>query len=331
VRELDPPGVKGKPLQHRRVVLGLAAQLAGRDAPASAYQATGLRFSMRSTILCNMHSFLSHALTALRRLRGGAIDVSNVRYERCVKEVNQRDKDVIGLSDDGLRQRAAILRRRVASGESLDAVALDAFAVIREAAHRTLGMRPFDVQVLAALAMHDGKLVEVQTGEGKTLAAVLPASLRAFLGRGVHVLTFNDYLAARDATWMGPAYRFLGLSVGHVEQGMSLAERRAAYACDVTYVTAKEAGFDFLRDQVCLDGRQLVHRGFHFAIVDEADSILIDEAFAVMPTWCARCGPATTTRPMSDGGMSALARPDSIASSERSRAASCTRRRTSSC
>src|SRR5258708_2225999 len=139
-------------------------------------------------------------------------------------------------------------------------------------------MQPYNVQLLAALALHDRKLVEMQTGEGKTLAAVLPAALRAWLGRGVHVLTFNDYLAARDAAWMGPIYRFLGLTVGHVEQGMAATERRSAYACDVTYATAKEAGFAFLRDQSCIEPRQLVQRGFHYAIVDEADSILIDEA-----------------------------------------------------
>jgi len=155
---------------------------------------------------------------------------------------------------------------------------IDGFAIVRETAKRATGMRPFDVQLLAGLAIHDRKLVEMQTGEGKTLAAVLPASLRAFQGKGVHVLTYNDYLAARDAEWMGPIYRFLGLSVGHVVQGMPPAQRRNAYACDVTYVTAKEAGFDFLRDQTCLDPGQHVQRGFHFAIVDEADSILIDEA-----------------------------------------------------
>ena len=139
-------------------------------------------------------------------------------------------------------------------------------------------MRPFDVQVLAAIAMHQGKLAEMQTGEGKTLAAVLPAYLNALTGQGVHVLTFNDYLARRDAQWMGPLYRFLGLTVGAVQQGMSPADRRRAYACDVTYVTAKEAGFDYLRDHLCMAPEDLVHRPFHYAIVDEADSILIDEA-----------------------------------------------------
>lgn len=139
-------------------------------------------------------------------------------------------------------------------------------------------MEPYDVQLLAGLALFDGKLVEMQTGEGKTLAAVLPACLRSIAGQGVHILTFNDYLAERDARWMQPIYACLGLTVGHVVQGMTSEQRQAGYNCDVTYVTAKEAGFDFLRDQVCTDPDQLVQRGFHFAIVDEADSILIDEA-----------------------------------------------------
>ena len=139
-------------------------------------------------------------------------------------------------------------------------------------------MRPFDVQVLAAIAMHQGRLAEMQTGEGKTLAAVMPAYLNALTGRGVHVLTFNDYLARRDAEWMGPLYRFLGLTVAAVQQEMGPQEHRRAYASDVTYVTAKEAGFDYLRDHLCTAPEDLVHRPFHYAIVDEADSILINEA-----------------------------------------------------
>ena len=153
-----------------------------------------------------------------------------------------------------LKQQAADLRLRLQEGAPFEDVLIDAFALVRETAGRTVGMRPFDVQVLAGLAIHDRKLVEMQTGEGKTLAAVLPACLRAFLGWGVHVLTFNDYLAARDAAWMGPVYRFLGLTVGHVDRGMT-PTTDAAYSCDVTYVTAKEAGFDSLRDQLCLERR----------------------------------------------------------------------------
>jgi preprotein translocase subunit SecA len=156
-------------------------------------------------------------------------------------------------------------------------VLAESYALAREAADRVLGMRPFDVQILAALALNDRNVVEMQTGEGKTLAAVLPATLQALGGRGLHVLTFNDYLARRDAEWMGPVYRFLGLEVSFVQEGMTTSERRQAYLADVTYVTAKEAGFDFLRDGLARSPRDLVHRPFHFAILDEVDSLLIDE------------------------------------------------------
>ncbi len=225
-----------------------------------------------------MIAFIQRMITFLLRLRSGAIELSNARYERRVDEINRRERDVQPLTDDQLRQQADSIRHSVRNGARLDDVVIDAFALMREAARRTVGMRPFDVQLLAALALFDGKLVEMQTGEGKTLAAVLPAALRGFLGRGVHVLTYNDYLAVRDAAWMGPVYRFLGLSVAYVEQGMPAAQRRSAYAADVTYVTAKEAGFDFLRDEMCIDPHDRVQRQFHYAIVDEADSILIDEA-----------------------------------------------------
>jgi preprotein translocase subunit SecA len=143
-----------------------------------------------------------------------------------------------------------------------------------------LGLRPFDVQVLAALAMDDGHIVEMQTGEGRRSPPFMPAALHALTGEGVHVLTVNDYLARRDAEWMGPVYAMLGLSVGFVQQGMTPTERRRAYLADVTYVTAKEAGFDHLRDLLTMDLSALVHRPFHYALIDEADSILIDEARA---------------------------------------------------
>ena len=225
-----------------------------------------------------MSSVIRSIVTVLSRLRGGAIEITNAGYEWQVDQINRREKTYSSMTDEELEQHVAEIRKRVRDRAGFEDVLLDAFALVREAARRTVGMRPFDVQILAALAMHDGKLVEMQTGEGKTLAAVLPASLRAFLGCGVHVLTFNDYLAARDAEWMGPVYRFLDLSVGYVAQGMTADDRRAAYRCDVTYVTAKEAGFDFLRDQLCQEPAKLLQRGFYYAIVDEADSILIDEA-----------------------------------------------------
>lgn len=227
---------------------------------------------------------LRELFTFLARLRTGAIAPSHRRYELRIDEIRQREAALQPLSESSLRSQFMALRGSVDRAASRAGIRVFDEAVIRglalasEAASRAIGQRPFDVQLLAALAMHDHKLVEMQTGEGKTLAAVLPVSLRARAGRGAHVLTYNDYLAERDARWMGPVYRLLGLTVGHVVQGMPESERRAAYACDVTYVTAKEAGFDFLRDQLQHDRRQHVQRGHHFAVVDEADSILIDEA-----------------------------------------------------
>jgi preprotein translocase subunit SecA len=203
-------------------------------------------------------------------------------YEEALLEINRLGEDFARKTDDQLREVAALLRERMRErargGASPDELLVEVFALAREAADRALRMRPFDVQVMAGVALSRGKMVEMQTGEGKTLAAVLPACLNALTGHGVHVLTFNDYLARRDAAWMGPVYRFLGLSVGAVQEGMSVGARRAAYAADVTYATAKEAGFDFLRDGLCRTPDDLVHRAFNFAIVDEADSILIDEA-----------------------------------------------------
>jgi len=158
------------------------------------------------------------------------------------------------------------------------ALETEVFAFVCETSRRTLALDPFDSQIMAGLAMARGRIVELPTGEGKTLAAVFPACVKALSGKGVHVLTFNDYLARRDAAWMGPIYKALGLSIGCIQETMSPAQKREAYSCDVTYATAKEAGFDFLRDQIAYEREGLVHRRFNFAIVDEADSILIDEA-----------------------------------------------------
>ena len=214
----------------------------------------------------------------VHRLRN-EITISNARYQRLVDLVSGEEAAHSELSDDDLRLRAMSIRERVLSGAaSLDDVSVETFAIAREAAARTLAMRPYDVQLLAGFAMHDGKCIEMQTGEGKTLAAALAVCLRAMTGRGVHVLTFNDYLATRDASWMRPLYKFLGFSVGHVKQGMSREERKTGYGCDITYLTARESGFDFLRDQSCSDPADRVQRCFGFAIIDEADSILIDEA-----------------------------------------------------
>ncbi|RKP56856.1 accessory Sec system translocase SecA2 [Cohnella endophytica] len=181
--------------------------------------------------------------------------------------------------DDGkLKAESLKLKKQVQDGTSLDDILIEAFAIAGEAASRVLGMRPFDVQYMAGLVLHEGNLVEMQTGEGKTLAAVMPAYVNALQGKGVHVLTFNDYLAGRDAEWMGPIYQYLGLSVGFVKEGMTLEERQQAYSADITYVTAKQAGFDYLRDTIAMNPTDVVHRPFHYAIVDEADSLLIDEA-----------------------------------------------------
>jgi len=193
-------------------------------------------------------------------------------------EIDRREPRLKRLDDNTLRQSSLRLGGQIREGSSPDEVVEEAAALVREAAWRILGQRPFGVQILAGLAMHDGRLVEMATGEGKTLTAVLPAYLGALSGRGVHVLTFNDYLAHRDSQWMGPIYRFLGLTVGWVGEDMGVADRQAAYGCDITYVTAKEAGFDLLRSHLAAEPEQIVHRPFHLAIVDEADSILIDEA-----------------------------------------------------
>ncbi len=209
---------------------------------------------------------------------GGPIEEDLAPYRLVLQEINRTGESLVGESDNRLQEIAASLRERVQKDRALDDLLVEVFALVREAADRVLGMRPFEVQVVAGIALHQGKLVEMQTGEGKTLAAVLPACLNALAGRGVHILTFNDYLARRDAAWMGPVYRFLGLSVGTVQESMGINARRTAYGADITYATAKEAGFDFLRMHLCCQPDQLVHRPFNYAIVDEADSILIDEA-----------------------------------------------------
>ncbi|ANY66052.1 accessory Sec system translocase SecA2 [Paenibacillus sp. BIHB 4019] len=189
-----------------------------------------------------------------------------------------RKRNLGAWDDQRLQAESLRLKKEATSGTSLDGLLVDAYALVCEAAKRTLGLQPYDVQIMAAIALHEGFLVEQQTGEGKTLSAVMPAYLHALTGEGVHVLTFNDYLANRDADWMSPIYHFLGLTVSAVQAGMSLPEKREAYAADITYVTAKEAGFDYLRDTIALDEADTVHRPFHYVIVDEADSLLLDEA-----------------------------------------------------
>ncbi len=192
--------------------------------------------------------------------------------------INALEPDVRALDDDGIRSRAGELRVRVQQGASLDEVLNEAFALCREAARRTVNMRHFDVQLIGGMVLHQGKIAEMKTGEGKTLVATLPVFLNALTGKGVHVVTVNDYLARRDAAWMGPVYEALGLTVGTIQHDMGDAERQQAYGADVTYGTNNEFGFDYLRDNMKYSLGSMVQRGHHFGIVDEVDSILIDEA-----------------------------------------------------
>ena len=200
------------------------------------------------------------------------------RVQPLVAAIGEREDDVRALSDEDLRAQTAELRQRRDQGAELDDLLIDAFAVVREAGRRMLAMRHFDVQLVGGIVLHRGKIAEMKTGEGKTLVATLAAYLNALAGEGVHVVTVNDYLARRDADWMGRVYRFLGMTVGVVQHDLRDAERHAAYRCDITYGTNNEFGFDYLRDNMKFDVAQYVQRGHHFAIVDEVDSILIDEA-----------------------------------------------------
>ncbi|GGO01054.1 preprotein translocase subunit SecA [Saccharibacillus kuerlensis] len=189
-----------------------------------------------------------------------------------------RKRNLEAWDDKQLQDESLRLQKEAKLGKPLDALMVDAYALVCETAKRALGLQPFNVQIIAGIALHESYLIEQHTGEGKTLSAVMPAYLNALTGQGVHVLTFNDYLAKRDAQWMGPIYRFLGLTVSYVQSGMKLPEKREAYAADITYVTAKEAGFDYLRDTIAFTSADTVHRPFHYVIVDEADSLLLDES-----------------------------------------------------
>ena len=198
--------------------------------------------------------------------------------QRGVEAVSALEPEIEKLSDDELRAKTEEFRERLAGGETLDDILHEAFAVVREASRRTLGMRPFDVQVMGGIVLHEGKIAEMKTGEGKTLAATMPVYLNALEGKGVHVVTVNDYLARRDAQWMGEIYELLGLTVGLIQDGHGSEERRVAYAADITYGTNAQFGFDYLRDNIATSMDGLVQRELNYAIVDEVDSILIDEA-----------------------------------------------------
>src|ERR671918_1976582 len=207
---------------------------------------------------------------------------ANDRYVRSlgkyVDAINGFEPTISALTDDELRGQTDVFRRRLADGTKLDDLLPEVFATVREAAIRTLGQRHYDVQLIGGIVLHRGEIAEMRTGEGKTLVATLAVYLNALEGKGVHVVTVNDYLARRDAEWMGQIYRFLGLTVGVIVPNLSDVERRDAYNCDITYATNNELGFDYLRDNMKYSRAQMVQRPFAYAIVDEVDSILIDEA-----------------------------------------------------
>ena len=225
------------------------------------------------------------AVTMLKLLLGDPNARKLKRYQPIVSDIQLLEEEIAPLSDDELRGKTAAFQERLANAGSLenqrpilDEILPEAFAVVREAGKRVLGMRHFDVQLIGGMVLHEGQIAEMKTGEGKTLVATLPSYLNALTGRGVHVVTVNDYLARRDAEWMGQVHRFLGLSVGLIQQDMRPEERRRNYACDITYATNSELGFDYLRDNMAADLSEVVQREFQFCVIDEVDSILIDEA-----------------------------------------------------
>ena len=214
----------------------------------------------------------------LKKVFGSKNDREMKRLSLILHEINRLEPAVSAMTDEELRSKTPHFRNQLQGGAEPDDILVEAFAVVREAARRTVRMRPFDVQILGGLVLHEGKIAEMKTGEGKTLAATMPLYLNALMGKGAHLVTVNDYLARRDAEWMGPIYQFLGMNVGVIVHGMDDNERRAAYHSDITYGTNNEFGFDYLRDNMKFNLDDYVQRDFHYAIVDEVDSILIDEA-----------------------------------------------------
>jgi len=214
----------------------------------------------------------------LTKIFGSRNDRLLKQYRNAALRVNAMEKQLEQLSDEALRAKTQEFRERIANGETLEALLPEAFAVVREGSKRVMKMRHFDVQLVGGMALHEGKIAEMRTGEGKTLTATLSVYLNALSGQGVHVVTVNDYLANRDAKWMGKLYNFLGLTVGVNLPQMQRQEKQDAYRADITYGTNNEFGFDYLRDNMVYEVPDRVQRGLHYAIVDEVDSILIDEA-----------------------------------------------------
>ena len=223
-------------------------------------------------------TFLEKSLSAIKTIVGSANDREIKKLQPMVESINSLEEKLIGFTNSELQEQTQILKNRVKEGESLEDLLVESFALVREAGKRVLQMRHFDVQLVGGIVLHRGKISEMKTGEGKTLVATLPAFLNALAGKGVHIVTVNDYLAKRDSEWMGQVFRFLGLTVGCIQHSMDDEERREAYLCDITYGTNNEFGFDYLRDNMKFERGSRVQRDLSFAIVDEVDSILIDEA-----------------------------------------------------
>src|ERR1700727_3406085 len=213
-----------------------------------------------------------------RKLFGSSNDRRIRAYRPRVDEINALEGELEALSDEALRARTEEFKKQLADGKTIDDILVPAFATVREAAKRTLGQRHFDVQLIGGMVLHEGDIAEMKTGEGKTVVATLPVYLNALAGKGVHVVTVNDYLARRDADWMGQIYNFLGLTYGVVVHGQDEETKRTQYAADITYGTNNEFGFDYLRDNMKYRLEDMVQRDFFYGIVDEVDSILIDEA-----------------------------------------------------
>lgn len=217
-------------------------------------------------------------MSLLEKIFGTHSDHELKRIYPIVDRIEAMDEDMQKLTDEELRDKTKEFKERLANGETLDDILPEAFATVREAASRSLHMKHYRVQLIGGIVLHQGRIAEMRTGEGKTLVSTLPAYLNALAGKGVHIVTVNDYLAKRDAEWMGQVHRFLGLTVGVVLNEMDNDERREAYNCDITYVTNNELGFDYLRDNMVIYKEQLVQRGLSYAVIDEVDSVLIDEA-----------------------------------------------------
>ena len=225
-----------------------------------------------------MESIIMGIKSIVEKIIGSYSDRELKRIYPIIDQIDGFEPSIQKLTDAELKAKTPEFKTRLADGETLDDILPEAFAVVREASRRVLGMRHFRVQLIGGIVLHQGRISEMKTGEGKTLVATLPVYLNALAGKGVHVVTVNDYLARRDSEWMGKVYSFLGLTVGLIVHDMENEDRRAAYNCDITYGTNNELGFDYLRDNMVIYKQDMVQRDLHYAIVDEVDSILIDEA-----------------------------------------------------